>query len=592
MNKTISSICVTVAVLVMALPGAAFADYYYPATAAVSSPICPSLTYDVSYGISGTEVAVFQQFLMTRGYLQIPAATGYFGVLTQNALIRFQTANNLPRTGIADAATRSVIQSLVCGSSQQTVVPPPYNPNGNGYYPPVVQPTGAVFISSLSTNVAQIGAYVTIYGTGFDQYSNTVNFGGGVLTGLPSPNGTSISFTVPQTMPSSCVSSTYVYNYNSQNCYNSSVTLTVQSGMYPISVTNSRGISNSIPFTVTSYNNYGNGYYNYNTGTPVISYLTPISGNAGTYVTIYGSNFTPTGNTVYFNNIPVQNVTSYNGTSLSFAVPTTNIPVICPTTYPYTSYDCSNNNNGSQYVSAGTYNVYVTNASGYSSNTLQFTLNSSGYNGYGNYGQNAQIVSTNGPTFLGINSPGMYTVTTNDSSSYVKVLVNWGDNSSLSGSQMSQISYTQGQQSFTFSHSYSLAGTYLVTFTAIDSAGYENTSSVSVSVSGYNNSGYNTNINLYSLSPMQGYVGTQIILQGSGFSSYGNTIHFGTGGIENVSSNGSTLYFTVPSTLTPCSVSSNSVCPLYAQSVTTGSYPVYVTNTSGQISNTLYFSVI
>ncbi|MBI3627692.1 MAG: peptidoglycan-binding protein [Candidatus Sungbacteria bacterium] len=41
--------------------------------------------------------------------------TGYFGALTQAALKKFQATYNLPQTGIADAATRTALDSISGG---------------------------------------------------------------------------------------------------------------------------------------------------------------------------------------------------------------------------------------------------------------------------------------------------------------------------------------------------------------------------------------------------------------------------------------------------------------------------------------------
>ena len=110
----------------------------------------------------------------------------------------------------------------------------------------------------------------------------------------------------------------------------------------------------------------------------------------------------------------------------------------------------------------------------------------------------------------------------------------------------------------------------------------------------YNNcTNNNGTLSLSYLSPTSGSVGTQITIQGSGFSQYGNIVHFSAGGAMNVQSfnNGTLLYFTVPQTLSPCSVTTSGVCPQYAQQVTPGQYGIYVTNQNGQSSNTLSFQV-
>ena len=67
----------------------------------------------------------------------------------------------------------------------------------------------------------------------------------------------------------------------------------------------------------------------------------------------------------------------------------------------------------------------------------------------------------------------------------------------------------------------------------------------------------------------------------------------GNGGTQHVySANGTTIYFTIPSYLTPCDLITdpNVACPAYVQQVTTGSYPIYVTNQNGS-TQTIQFYV-
>ena len=90
----------------------------------------------------------------------------------------------------------------------------------------------------------------------------------------------------------------------------------------------------------------------------------------------------------------------------------------------------------------------------------------------------------------------------------------------------------------------------------------------------------------------QGPVGTSVTITGTGFTSTGNTIHFGPGAIQNVSStNGTTLTFTVPSTLTGgCSAGSGMACAMYIATISPGTYSVSVTNANGT-SNTVTYVV-
>ncbi len=205
-------------------------------------------------------------------------------------------------------------------------------------------------------------------------------------------------------------------------------------------------------------------YPNYNcpTNTVSISYLSPSQGAVGTLVTVTGSGFSYSGNTVRFGNGVISNVSSFNGTSLTFTVPS------------YLS------GYGSQVVTNGSYNVSVTNASGYSSNTL--TFNVTGSNTYGT----PSISSVNGPTSLNTNTNGTWTIVVNNpTNSYITTSVNWGDTGyGYVNAAAPQTTYQQGQSTQTFSHAYTNPGTYTVTFTVSNQNGQTNTSSATVTVSG------------------------------------------------------------------------------------------------------------
>jgi hypothetical protein len=58
-----------------------------------------SLTRNLSFGSSGTDVSSLQQFLISQGHLSSGNATGYFGPLTQAAVQSFQRAQGIVTTG-------------------------------------------------------------------------------------------------------------------------------------------------------------------------------------------------------------------------------------------------------------------------------------------------------------------------------------------------------------------------------------------------------------------------------------------------------------------------------------------------------------
>lgn len=418
---------------------------------------CIELTAPMTIGASdylnGGQVSELQEFLVRDGLLPSQYVTGYYGSLTAGAVAQFQASRGISPVGVVGPITRSAIQQVSCGGT--SIVSPanpisPINPGG-----PIIfnQP---LELSSLSSNGIGSNIIITLQGSGFDANDNTVHFGTAQISDISSTdNGQELSFNVPS----------------------------VVAGTYQVYVSTSRGQTNTLSYyysgstTSTNCNYYYNGvqynsctcvsqvgYNNSNTcnnGSVIINSASGSSGYSGSSVTIYGSGFTSSGNSVNFGGTVISNIYSNNGSSLTFDVPSINY------------------NGGSE-----TLPVYVINGNGVSSNTIQFSINSSGY-------------TSNGPI---------------------------------------SISY---------------------------------------------------------LSPSEGSVNSVITIQGSGFSSIDNTVHFGVGGQTNVNSynNGQTITFTVPSSLSPCALNGNSVCPLYQQLVTAGSYPVYVTNQYGQSSNTVNFEV-
>ncbi len=130
----------------------------YPLTNATT--VCLDLTTDLSREDKGTKpeaVTKLQNFLYPK-YLQEPA-TGYFGVLTEAAVKKFQAeyANEIATpTGYVGPLTRTIIKTLTCGGTQastsgtkagetttsrNTSTANAYDPNGAWWLPPVLTPT-------------------------------------------------------------------------------------------------------------------------------------------------------------------------------------------------------------------------------------------------------------------------------------------------------------------------------------------------------------------------------------------------------------------------------------------------------------------
>ncbi len=561
MNKIIPS-----ALFIVALFGASVA----------SAQTCISLTSDLSTGSRGSQVTNLQNFLVSQNY---PGGgswmvTGYYGQATAAAVRNFQQAQGLAMTGSVDSATRAAINAASCGylgASSSAYNPFSYNFNAYPYtsvYPAYsTYPTGTLSITSMSQNTGVPGNTVTLYGIGFDPINNIVYFGSQAVSGVSS-NGTSLTFVVP---------ATYSYGQNQS---------------VELYVSNSRGTSNKMTFTLypygtyypyNQYNQYPCSTYSYGgsygcgcsfggygcgatNGIPVASYLSPNSGTVGTWVTVFGSGFSTTGNSVHFGNGIIGNLNSPDGRSVSFVIPA-----------QLTGF-------GSQAIVAGTYDVSVSNSAGLSSNALPFTITSI------SSGVAPSITSVNGPTTLQSGVQGTWTlVVNNPGGSYLTASVNWGDAYVYGASAVApQTIYSQGQTTLTFTHTYYANGTYSPTFTVSNASAQQNSASASVVVSG---SGTYNPVTISYLSPSTGARGTQLIITGSGFNN-DNTVRFGMGGTQHVPSvNGTTIYYTIPWYVSPCDLAApGTLCTQSIQQVMPGPIQVSVSNASGT-SNTLTFQV-
>lgn len=73
---------------------------------------CP-FNKDLSYGQSGNDVILLQNWLRASGFLGFPQSTGWFGSMTRSAIINWQRDNGLLTTGTIRVGERS----LLCGAN-------------------------------------------------------------------------------------------------------------------------------------------------------------------------------------------------------------------------------------------------------------------------------------------------------------------------------------------------------------------------------------------------------------------------------------------------------------------------------------------
>lgn len=116
--------------------------------------------------------------------------------------------------------------------------------------------TGAVKIKTLNPSSGPAGITVTITGSGFSKTGNQIMFGqfsgryhpdgsqDNVIATANSQNGTTLSFTVPNSGPSGLLCD------KQRHCLGI-MTILLTPGSYPVSVSNLSGSSNTLNFTLT-----------------------------------------------------------------------------------------------------------------------------------------------------------------------------------------------------------------------------------------------------------------------------------------------------------------------------------------------------
>ncbi len=184
----------------------------------------------------------------------------------------------------------------------------------------------------LTPDFGTIGTKVIVHGSGFSATGNNVYFSNTVTYNIPSYDGVNLAFTVP------------AYN--------------ITPGLYPVSVENAGGRTTSLNFFVTDTIKISSRVK--------ITSLKPNSGMTGVQVTINGSGFTSTGNTVTFGYNKINGIKS-TGKTMKFIVPA------------YLVYPCLKGQpcptQNARPTMPGSYPVYVTNSRG-SSNSALFTVTS------------------------------------------------------------------------------------------------------------------------------------------------------------------------------------------------------------------------
>jgi peptidoglycan hydrolase-like protein with peptidoglycan-binding domain len=229
--------------------------------------LCPDLSRNLSFGSRGTDVVSLQNFLILENLFEAGNNTGYFGQLTEAAVIKFQSQQDVPTTGLAGVLTRAAIAKSCVAKEVINLNAIQMTNKTTG-----VNLTGATgtlpVIISISPSVGPIGTLVTIHGSGFahgirndvylaphgysrsGEYITDGYYPSGVYrvlgTNFESANrGTSLAFTVPDGIPYSRVMQCNICEAGPR------FSRQVATGTYDMYVETPGGVSNTVDFTVT-----------------------------------------------------------------------------------------------------------------------------------------------------------------------------------------------------------------------------------------------------------------------------------------------------------------------------------------------------
>jgi len=207
--------------------------------------------------------------------------TDYFGPATKRALIKFQEKYReevlvpvglTAGTGFFGEKTRIKVIELRTKGAKTTAIKSPTIKND-------------VFVMFPSQYSGKPGTTITLSGSGFTSKDNIIYFGADhAVEKASSWNGRSITFNIPR----------------------------IPKGNYHIWVKNAQGESNKDAFFVVT-----DGV----TPEPVIESMAPAQGARGSVVTLTGSGFATTENTIRAGGMVLENISSPDGRTLSFLIP-------------------------------------------------------------------------------------------------------------------------------------------------------------------------------------------------------------------------------------------------------------------------------
>ncbi|MCX6751592.1 MAG: peptidoglycan-binding protein [Candidatus Nomurabacteria bacterium] len=512
----LSSFAVLVFGLVL-VPSFSFAQGTPPADTDPNAPAssCVSIVNNLRYrdrdANKNGEVSTLQDFLQSKGYLN-SEPTGYFGLLTFKAVKDFQKDNGISPTGYVGPATKAKIKALTCGdlTTKCDYAAPPqgcnYNhgPNYNSITgcgmvlnctdTPVV-PTNNPIISSVSgpqtLNVNQTGTWTVNASDnsnpgGASNLTYSVNWGDIVY------GGTRLS---PSTSPQSTQqSATFTHTYSTAGTYTPTFTVTSPSTI--------------MCFTIPCPGNGGSAKTSLSVkvgnviSTPSITVLSPNGGETYKMGQTYNIVWNSTGVDkvyIYLSKKDINGVVALIGDNISASLGK----------YPWTiPVDNSDIIKGGQFkivISKDGADSTFDNSDNYftiTSPTGDGCLNGEVYSSTtGQKCSGPTISQVSGPQSLTVGQTGTWTVNASDNSnpggaSNLTYSVNWGDTITTCPTSAACTTATQApQQSATFTHTYSTAGTYTPTFTVTNSSGQSAKTSLSVTVKNLISTNHNPVLN-------------------------------------------------------------------------------------------------
>lgn len=299
-----------------------------PPTGGYSPTNCPSLFRNLTVGLQGDDVTSLQDYLMTLGDLASGNNTGYFGSLTQQAVMQWQTAHGISAVGAVGPQTRA---AMGCNQSGTSVAPTQTSgtPTATIDQSSLNSTSGIPTITGMFENTSDIAVYISpqpLAATNPD-FSKVIWAGNTELAGGISTSGNRYSAPLISSgvWPAVPGGTYYVGVYNDCNNSGCPNNVLLASGTLTVAITDASA-TNSVNFTAT-----------------------PIAGAAPLLV-----RFTMTGADIAFNSFDFG-----DGTSFSVGTPGSYNNVSCTAAGPDSV--CSGTHT---YVSPGVYIAKLKDVSG------------------------------------------------------------------------------------------------------------------------------------------------------------------------------------------------------------------------------------